>query len=126
MLFANLAAYGYMGMALSTIGSFAMTLVDKKEYKPFLKTVPIVGDLEEIGRNILLKNEVTVADWVDAMALVTDDLTGIPATRLVNSASGLGDMAQGEFGVGALKMFGYGNYRANVAATGNPPNKKKK
>lgn len=126
MLFANLAAYGYMGMALSTIGSFAMTLVDKKEYKPFLKTVPIVGDLEEIGRNILLKNEVTVADWVDAMALVTDDLTGIPATRFVNSASGLGDMAQGEFGVGALKMFGYGNYRANVAATGNPPNKKKK
>lgn len=124
MLFANLAAYGYMGMALSTIGSFAMTLVDKKEYKPFLKTVPIIGDLEEIGRNILLKNEVTVADWVDAMALVVDDATGIPATRLVNSATGLGDMVQGEFGVGALKMFGYGNYRANVAATGNPPKKK--
>ena len=126
ILFANLAAYGYLGMGLSTICSFAMTLVDKKEYKPFLKTVPIIGDLEEIGRNILLKNEVTVGDWVDAMALVTDDLTGIPATRFVNSATGLGDMAQGDFGVGALKMFGYGNYRANVAATGNPPNKKKK
>ena len=111
-------------MCLSTIGSFAMTLVDKKEYKPFLKTVPIIGDLEEIGRNILLKNEVTVGDWVDAMALVTDDLTGIPATRFVNSATGLGDMAQGDFGVGALKLFGYGNYRANVAAKGKPPEKK--
>ena len=124
ILFANLAAYGYLGMGLSTIGSFAMTLVDKKEYKPFLKTVPIIGDLEEIGRNILLKNEVTVGDWVDAMALVTDDLTGIPATRFVNSATGLGDMAQGDFGVGALKLFGYGNYRANVAAKGKPPEKK--
>lgn len=126
ILFANLAAYGYLGMGLTTIGSFAMTLLDKKEYKPFLKTVPIVGDIEEIGRNILLKNEVTVADWVDAMALMADDLTGIPATRFVNSATGVVDAAQGDFAVGALKMFGYGDYRANVAATGNPPNKKKK
>jgi len=124
MLFANLSAYGYLGMGLSTIGSFGMTLVDKKEYKPFLKTIPIIGDLEEIGRNILMKNEVSVADWVDAMAIVVDDTTGIPATRLVNSTTGFGDMAQGEFGVGALKLFGYGNYRANVAAKGKPPEKK--
>ena len=126
MLFANLAAYGYLGMGLSTICSFAMTLVDKKEYKPFLKTIPIIGDLEDIGKNILLKNEISVADWVDAMALTADDLTGIPATRLVNTAGGIGDAAKGNIFTGLLRMFGYGKYRANVAATGNPPDKKKK
>lgn len=126
MLFANLAAYGYLGMGLSTICSFAMTLVDKKEYKPFLKTIPIIGDLEDIGKNILLKNEISVADWVDAMALTADDLTGIPATRLVNTAGGIGDAAKGNIFTGLLRMFGYGKYRANVAATGNPPEKKKK
>lgn len=126
MLFANLAAYGYLGMGLSTICSFAMTLVDKKEYKPFLKTIPIIGDLEDIGKNILLKNEISVADWVDAMALTADDLTGIPATRLVNTAGGIGDAAKGNIFAGLLRMFGYGKYRANVAATGNPPEKKKK
>lgn len=126
MLFANLAAYGYLGMGLSTICSFAMTLIDKKEYKPFLKTIPIIGDLEDIGKNILLKNEISVADWVDAMALTGDDLTGIPATRLVNTAGGIGDAAKGNILTGLLRMFGYGKYRANVAATGNPPDKKKK
>lgn len=126
MLFANLAAYGYLGMGLSTICSFAMTLVDKKEYKPFLKTIPIIGDLEVIGKNILLKNEISVADWVDAMALTADDLTGIPATRLVNTAGGIGDAVKGNIFTGLLRMFGYGKYRANVAATGNPPDKKKK
>lgn len=126
MLFANLAAYGYLGMGLSTICSFAMTLVDKKEYKPFLKTIPIIGDLEDIGKNILLKNEISVADWVDAMALTADDLTGIPATRLVNTAGGIGDAVKGNIFTGLLRMFGYGKYRANVAATGNPPEKKKK
>ncbi len=126
MLFANLAAYGYLGMGLSTICSFAMTLIDKKEYKPFLKTIPIIGDLEDIGKNILLKNEISVADWVDAMALTADDLTGIPATRLVNTAGGIGDAAKGNIFTGLLRMFGYGKYRANVAATGNPPEKKKK
>ena len=126
MLLANLAAYGYLGMGLSTICSFAMTLVDKKEYKPFLKTIPIIGDLEDIGKNILLKNEISVADWVDAMALTADDLTGIPATRLVNTAGGIGDAVKGNIFTGLLRMFGYGKYRANVAATGNPPDKKKK
>lgn len=126
MLFANLAAYGYLGMGLSTICSFAMTLVDKKEYKPFLKTIPIIGDLEDIGKNILLKNEISVADWVDAMALTADDLTGIPATRLVNTAGGIGDAVKGNIFTGLLRMFGYGKYRANVAATGNPPDKEKK
>lgn len=126
ILFANLAAYGFIGICLTTVGNFAMTLIDKKEYKPFLKTIPIIGDLEDIGKNILLKNEISVADWVDAMALTADDLTGIPVTRLVNAAGGIGDVTKGNIFTGLLRMFGYGKYRANVAATGNPPEKKKK
>lgn len=123
MLFANLAAYGYLGMGLSTIGTFLLTLVDKKEYKPFLKTIPIIGDLEEIGKNILMKNEITLADYIEAMALVVDDATGIPATRLVNSAGGIGDIFEGEFGVGLSRIFGYGKYRANQAWKGEAPQK---
>ena len=126
ILFANLAAYGGTGVIASTIGSFLMTLLDKKEYKPFLKSVPIIGDVEKIGKNILMKNEITVSDWVDAMALVTDDLTGVPATRTVNSVSGIGDIANGNTAVGLLKLIGYGNYRANVAVTGEPPERNRK
>lgn len=121
MLFANLAAYGYLGMGLSTIGTFLLTLVDKKEYKPFLKTIPIIGDLEKIGKKILMKNEITLADYIDAMALVVDDTTGIPATRLVNSAGGIGDILEGEFGIGLSRIFGYGEYRANQAWKGEAP-----
>lgn len=121
MLFANLAAYGYLGMGLSTIGAFLLTLIDKKEYKPFLKTIPIIGDLEKIGKKILMKNEITLADYIDAMALVVDDTTGIPATRLVNSAGGVGDILEGEFGVGLSRIFGYGEYRANQAWKGETP-----
>ena len=121
MLFANLAAYGYLGMGLSTIGAFLLTLIDKKEYKPFLKTIPIIGDLEKIGKKILMKNEITLADYIDAMALVVDDTTGIPATRLVNSAGGVGDILEGEFGVGLSRIFGYGEYRANQAWKGEAP-----
>jgi hypothetical protein len=110
-------------MGISTILRFLMTLMDKNEYRPFLKTIPIIGDIEEIGKELILKNEVTVADWVDAMALVTDDVTGIPATRLVNALGGVGDVATGNIGAGALRMLGWGNYRANMAANGKPPKK---
>lgn len=126
MVFSNMGAYGFAGMGISTLMQFLKTLIDKKEYKPFLKTVPIIGDIEEIGKEIILKDEVTFADWVDAMSLIGDDATGVPVSRLTNTAGGVGDMAQGEYGVGALRMLGYGNYRANVAATGHPPEKKKR
>ena len=81
--------------------------------------------LEEIGKELILKNEVTFADWVDAMALITDDATGVPATRLTNAAGGIGDVTKGNILTGLLRLFGYGKYRANVAATGKPPEKKK-
>ena len=126
MVFSNMGAYGFAGMGITTALRFLMTLIDKNEYKPFLKTVPVVADIEEIGKELILKNEVTFADWVDAMSLVGDDATGVPVSRLTNTAGGVGDMAQGEYGVGLLRMLGYGNYRANVAATGHPPEKKKR
>ena len=65
-------------------------------------------------------------DWVEAMSLIGDDATGVPVSRLTNTAGGIGDAAQGEYGVGLLRMLGYGKYRANVAATGEPPKKNKK
>ena len=126
MVFSNMGAYGFAGMGISTAMQFLMTLINKKEYKPFLKTVPVIGDIEEIGKEIIMKDDVTFADWVDAMALVGDDATGVPVSRITNTAGGVGDIAQGEYGVGLLRMIGYGNYRANVAATGKPPEKKKK
>lgn len=126
MVFANMGAYGFAGMGISTLLQFLMTLIDKKEYKPFLKTIPIISDVEEIGKDLILKDEVTFADWVETMALVGDDATGVPVSRLTNAAGGIGDIAQGEAGVGMLRMLGYGNYRSHVAATGEPPKKNKK
>ena len=126
MVFSNMGAYGFAGMGITTALRFLMTLIDKNEYKPFLKTVPVIGDIEEIGKDLILKNEVTFSDWVEAMSLVGDDATGVPVSRLTNTLGGIGDAAQGEYGVGLLRMLGYGNYRANVAATGEPPKKNKK
>lgn len=124
MVFANMGAYGFAGMAFTTFGRFLMSLIDKKEYKPFLKTVPIIGDIEEVGKDIILKNEVSVADWVDAMALIGDDATGVPVSRVANALGGFGDIADGEVGAGLLRMLGYGRYRAYQATTGRPPEKK--
>lgn len=125
VVFSNMGAYGFAGMGITTALRFLMTLIDKDEYKPFLKAVPIISDIEEIGKELILKNEVTFADWVDAMALITDDATGVPATRLTNAAGGIGDVVKGNILTGLLRLFGYGKYRANVAATGKPPEKKK-
>lgn len=126
MVFSNMGAYGFAGMGIKTIIQFAMAMIDKKEYKPFLSSVPIISDIEEIGKDLILKNEVSFADWVDAMAMIGDDATGVPVSRLTNAAGGIGDVAQGEAGVGILRMLGYGNYRAHLAATGEPPKKSKK
>lgn len=125
MVFANMGAYGFAGMGLNTLMQFLMTLMDKKEYKPFLKTVPVIADLEEIGKDLILKNEITFADWINAMALIGDDATGVPVSRLTNAAGGIGDIANGEAGAGLLRMVGYGRYKAYQAATGNPPPKNK-
>jgi hypothetical protein len=126
MVFSNMGAYGCTGMALTTVLRFLMTLIDKNEYKPFLKGLPLIEDIEQVGKDLILKNEVTFEDWVEAMSLIGDDATGVPVSRLTNTAGGIGDAAQGEYGVGLLRMLGYGKYRANVAATGEPPKKNKK
>ena len=121
MIFANMGAYGFAGMAFMTIGRFMMALLDKNEYKPFLSAVPIISDIEDIGKQLILKNEVTVADWVEAMALVGGDATGVPFPRLTNSIGGIGDIAKGETGAGLLRMMGWGKYRSYKATTGQPP-----
>ena len=68
-----------------------------------------------------MKTERPLADYIDALALVGDDTTGIPAPRLVNSAGGIGDILEGEFGIGLSRIFGYGEYRANQAWKGEAP-----
>ena len=123
MAFANMGAYGFAGMGITTVLRFLVTLIDKNEYKPFLKTVPVIGDLEKIGKDLILKNEVTFSDLVESMALIGDDATGVPVSRITNTVGGFGDIAQGDYGVGLLKMLGYGNYRSHVAAEGKPPKK---
>ena len=60
------------------------------------------------------------------MAVVGDDATGVPVSRITNAAGGIGDIAQGEVGVGTLRLLGWGNYRSHLAATGEPPKKNKK
>ena len=121
ILTANLGAYGYMGMALSTIWAFALAMFDKKEYKPFLSTIPIIGDMEKIGTKLILKNEIGFDDWVEAMAIAGDDLTGIPVSRTVNTIGGMADIYNGRPLIGGLRIYGYGNYKATKAVTGEAP-----
>ena len=121
MIFANMGAYGFAGMAFMTIGRFMMAMLDKNEYKPFLSAVPIISDIEDIGKQLILKNEVTVADWVEAMALVGGDATGVPLPRITNSIGGISDIVKGETGAGLLRMMGWGKYRSYKATTGQPP-----
>ena len=51
---------------------------------------------------------------------------GLPASKVVNSAEGLGDIAQGNFGVGLSRLAGWGKYTSTKAWTGKEPEKKKK
>ena len=77
-------------------------------------------------QKLIKGNKLETSDYIEMIAGAADYTTGVAATRIYNSLGGVGDIAQGEFGKGFLRILGYGNYRAEVAATGQEPKKNKR
>ena len=123
-LLGGLNAYGYAGFIASSVMESIIAAYDK-EFKHFEKTVPVMSDFDmQIQK--YLKGDLSFADYVDAAAMGTEFAFGLPSSKIVNTAEGLGDIAQGNYGVGAARVAGWGNYTATKAMTGKAPDKKKK
>ena len=121
---ANLKAYGLLGIVADCLCRFAFSKIKKERY--FETQLPLISDIEEQLSKMVGKDDLTLGDYVTALCAATDYTTGIAATRIKNSVGGFGDIAEGEYGTGLLRLLGYGKYRATVAATGEEPKRKKK
>jgi hypothetical protein len=120
----GMGAYGFAGFFASAIIESILANLDK-EYKHFEKEVPIYSDF---NRQIQkwVKGDLDLADYVDALAFASDYGMGVAGTKVVNVAEGLGNIAQGEFGIGASRMMGWGKYTSTKAWTGEEPERKRK
>lgn len=122
--FSNWKAYGMLGiLANSLVAAVAATATKGKFFESGL---PLITDFEQSLQKLLRGKNLDTGDYIEILAGVGDYTTGVPTTRLYNSLGGVGDIAQGEFGKGFLRIIGYGNYRASVAATGQEPKKNKR
>lgn len=124
VLLGGMTAYGFAGYIASSVMESLIALFDK-EYKNFETDVPVMSDFDRQIQKYL-KGDLTVADYIDALAMGTELGFGLPASKVVNSAEGLGDIAQGNFGVGLSRLAGWGKYTSTKAWTGKEPEKKKK
>lgn len=124
VLLGGMTAYGFAGYIASSVMESLIALFDK-EYKNFETDVPVMSDFDRQIQKYL-KGDLTVADYIDALAMGTELGFGLPASKVVNSAEGLGDIAQGNVGVGLSRLAGWGKYTSTKAWTGKEPEKKKK
>ena len=120
----NWKAYGLLGiLANSLVAAVAATATDGKFFESGL---PLITDFEQSLQKLLRGKKLETGDYIEILAGVGDYTTGVATTRLYNSLGGIGDITQGEFGKGFLRIMGYGNYRASVAATGQEPERNRK
>ena len=124
VMLGGMTAYGFAGFIASSFMESLIALYDK-EYKHFETDVPVMGDFDRQIQKYL-KGDLSVADYVDAAAMGTELAFGLPASKVVNSAEGLGDIAQGNVGVGLSRLAGWGRYTSTKAWTGKEPEKKRK
>ena len=124
VMLGGMTAYGFAGFIASSFMQSLVALYDK-EYKHFETDVPIMGDFDRQIQKYL-KGDLTVGDYVDALAMGTELTLGLPASKVVNSAEGIGDIAQGNIGTGLSRLAGWGKYTSTKAWTGKEPEKKKK
>ena len=127
LLTCNLSHWGYLGiMGGNFIQSFVLYLSKDKDTKIFGSSVPVLNEFEDIIRKLFLKkNGAQVGDWVDAAAFALNIGVGVPAKKALNMAEGVGDIAEGNVGVGLARVAGWGEYTATEAITGEKPKKKK-
>lgn len=122
ILLSNWKAYGVLGLIANSIVSAVSAKVSGGMY--FEEKLPLISDFETSINKLLKGKKLELGDYIEMIAGVGDYSTGVAATRLYNATGGIGDIAQGNIGTGLLRIAGYGRYRANFAATGQPPEKK--
>lgn len=120
----NWKAYGFLGIIANSLVSAACIAVSGDKF--FESKLPLISDFEMSIQKLIKGNKLETSDYIEMIAGAADYTTGVAATRIYNSLGGVGDVAQGEFGKGFLRILGYGNYRAEVAATGQEPKKNKR
>lgn len=127
LLTCNLSHWGYLGiMGGNFLQSLVLYLSRDKDTKIFGSSVPVLNEFEDIIRKLFLKkNGAQVGDWVDATAFALNIGVGVPAKKALNMAEGVGDIAEGNVGVGLARVAGWGEYTATEAITGEKPKKKK-
>ena len=83
--------------------------------------------MSDIPREVLkvAKKDAEIKDFIHAIGFAVQLGKGIPVNAMVNSISGVGDIAQGEIQKGLLRALGNTENRANIA-TGQKKNKTKK
>ena len=122
ILLSNWKAYGVLGLIANSIVSAVSAKVSGGMY--FEEKLPLISDFETSINKLLKGKKLELGDYIEMIAGVGDYSTGVAATRLYNATGGIGDIAQGNIGTGLLRIAGYGRYRANLGATGQPPEKK--
>lgn len=129
IMLGSLGAYGLAGLIAIQLINYGKAIIDKKIFseKPYVfeKKTPILSEVDMIGKKAM-KKEWTFADTIDVAGAVGNLSTGLPVERAFNLTGGLVDISQGEFGIGATRMLGYGEYKATNAWTGKSPKEKKK
>lgn len=124
ILISNWKAYGVLGTLANSIVSLIAAKMTGGMY--FEDKLPLISDFETSINKLMRGNKLELGDYIEMIAGAGDYGTGIAASRLYNAVGGVGDIMQGNIGTGLLRIGGYGRYNANMAATGQPPERKKK
>lgn len=123
ILLSNWKAYGVLGTLANSIVSLIAAKATGGMY--FEDKLPLISDFQTTINKLLKGKKLELGDYIEMIAGAGDYGTGIATSRLYNAAGGLGDIMQGNIGTGLLRIGGYGRYKANMAATGQPPEKRK-
>ena len=122
----SISIFDLNSSALPLVGDIYRFALDKLVYKEksMVQTTPLLGDIQkEIAK--ISKEDVTITDYLSTLAYLTLQIgVGYNTKAIGSMASGIGDIATGEVGQGALKLYGYTDYRAKHIV-GNEKKKKK-
>lgn len=87
---------------------------EKPDYMDFAAKLPLVGDIQDQILKIA-KDDVSFEDFFKFGGVVTAYGFGIPANSVYNTLGGFGDIAQGDFLKGALRVQGSSDRTATHA-----------
>lgn len=95
------------------LGDLAKGIINKVIFgeKVYQSTIPVIADLQR-DIQILFKEDLSFEDVVKAFADISKIITGVPLDSISNMAGGVGDIATGKAGKGALRVAGYTKKRA--------------